>query len=74
MPPDDDDDSPWLEYAAGGGAAVTAILATFPVNKVMFRQQVHAIGARAAAKQIKHEGVGHLYRGVFSPLLMKFLR
>ena len=50
-----------------------AITLTFPINKTMFRQQVHHIPAAEAVKQLYKEGSINLYRGVLSPLLMKFL-
>ena len=63
----------WPAYAAGGGAAVVAIGLTFPINKAMFRQQVHGIAALEAVRQLRREGAFHLYRGVLSPLLMRLL-
>lgn len=77
--PDNPDDSllqtqkEWREYVSGGGAAIVAITLTFPINKTMFRQQVHHIPASEAVRQLYREGSINLYRGVLSPLLMKFL-
>lgn len=66
----------WREYAAGGGSAVVAITCTFPINKAMFRQQVYGISATKAAKQLYQEyslgGILNLYRGLMSPLCMRF--
>eukprot|EP00095_Tigriopus_kingsejongensis_P008877 maker-scaffold15_size728074-snap-gene-6.24 protein:Tk08877 transcript:maker-scaffold15_size728074-snap-gene-6.24-mRNA-1 annotation:"hypothetical protein CAPTEDRAFT_128352" len=61
----------WREYLAGGGAALVAITITFPINKTMFRQQVHNIPPGEAFRQLRMEGAIHLYRGLLSPLLMK---
>ena len=63
----------WREYAAGGGSAVVAITLTFPINKTMFRQQVYGIPAATAAGQLYREGALNLYRGLASPLCMRFL-
>ncbi len=61
----------WREYVSGGGATFLAIMATFPINKAMFRQQVHNISPREAVRQLLHEGAFNMYRGIMSPLLMK---
>ena len=58
----------WREYAGGGVAAVVNIAVTFPINKTMFRQMVHAIPVHAAVKQLYHEGAIRLYRGALPPL------
>ncbi len=63
----------WREYVSGGGATVLAIVATFPINKAMFRQQVHNISPGEAARQLLREGAFNIYRGLPSPLMMKTL-
>ncbi len=63
----------WREYASGGGATFLAIVFTFPLNKAMFRQQVHNISPVEAVRQMLREGVRHVYRGLPSPLTMKTL-
>ena len=59
------------EYICGWGAAFVNICATFPMNKVMFRQQLHGVRALKAMKQLKKEGMRQLYRGLMPPLLQK---
>lgn len=59
------------EFICGAGAAFTNITITFPINKVMFRQQLHGLCTRQAVSQVYHEGVRNLYRGMLSPLLQK---
>lgn len=59
------------EFVAGAGAAFTNICITFPINKIMFRQQLHGISVTKAIRQIHAEGFIHLYRGLTSPLLQK---
>jgi len=61
----------WREYLAGWGSGIVNILITFPVNKTMFRQQLHGISALEALTQLKGEGVLNLYRGILPPLLQK---
>ncbi len=63
----------WREYAAGGSASLLAIVITYPINKCMFRQQVHNIPPAEALRQLWREGAIHIYRGLLSPLLMRTL-
>lgn len=63
----------WEEFARGGGAAFVNIVTTFPVNKLMFRQQLTGASTRAAFRGMYHEGMGKLYRGVGPPLVQKTL-
>ena len=37
----------------------------------MFRQQLHGIRTWRAVRQLHHEGIFHLYRGLLPPLLQK---
>ena len=60
-----------LEFVCGGVSSVVNVAVTFPVNKVMFRQQVQGIRLRRAAKQVYKEGVLLLYRGLLPPLLQR---
>ncbi|XP_033117412.1 solute carrier family 25 member 51-like [Anneissia japonica] len=59
------------EFICGGGAAFINIIMTFPVNKVLFRQQLHGIRVERAFAQLLREGPGMIYRGVLPPLLQK---
>lgn len=59
------------EYLAGWGSGIINICITFPVNKTMFRQQLHGISALSAFRQLKSEGLLTLYRGILPPLLQK---
>ena len=61
----------WREYAAGWGSGIINISLTFPVNKTMFRQQLHGISAWDAASQLRAEGILSLYRGILPPLMQK---
>lgn len=66
-----DADVPGVEYLCGWGAAFVNILITFPLNKLLFRQQLHGIHVRQAFGQLHAEGIGKLYRGMLPPLLQK---
>jgi len=59
------------EFVCGWGAAAINIVSTFPLNKLIFRQQIHGIDASTALRQLHHEGVTLLYRGVLPPLVQK---
>mmetsp|Transcript_13804 Transcript_13804/g.44184 ORF Transcript_13804/g.44184 Transcript_13804/m.44184 type:complete len:314 (-) Transcript_13804:120-1061(-) len=59
------------EYLRGAGASIVNIVATFPLNKVMFRQQLDGSTVRSAVYGIYREGAGQLYRGVVPPLLQR---
>lgn len=61
----------WREYVAGWGSGIINIAVTFPVNKTMFRQQLHGISAWESASQLRAEGLLSLYRGILPPLLQK---
>ncbi|XP_071946864.1 mitochondrial nicotinamide adenine dinucleotide transporter SLC25A51-like [Antedon mediterranea] len=60
-----------LEFFYGGGAAFINIMVTFPLNKVLFRQQLHGIGVERAFAQLQREGPAMIFRGVLPPLLQK---
>jgi hypothetical protein len=59
------------EFARGAIAAFINVLATFPVHKIMFRQQIGGVGFGAATKEILSEGFSTLWRGVIPPLLQR---
>lgn len=61
----------YVEFLSGWGAAFINISVTFPINKIMFRQQLHGIHSFYALKQIKQDGIRNLYRGLLPPLLQK---
>jgi len=59
------------EFVCGCGAAAVNIVTTFPLNKLIFRQQIHGVVASTALRQLHQEGVALLYRGVLPPLVQK---
>uniref|UniRef100_UPI00398E5135 mitochondrial nicotinamide adenine dinucleotide transporter SLC25A51-like n=1 Tax=Pristiophorus japonicus TaxID=55135 RepID=UPI00398E5135 len=58
-------------YLCGYFAAFTNIAITFPIQKVLFRQQLHGLTTVNAIRQLKHDGIRNLYRGILPPLLQK---
>jgi len=65
------DDPAHLEFVCGGISSVVNVAVTFPVNKLMFRQQVQGIRLQRAARQLYREGVLLLYRGLLPPLVQR---
>lgn len=59
------------EFVCGAVASLVNISLTFPLNKVMFRQQVHGIRLLRAFRQLQKEGLVYLYRGLLPPLLQR---
>ncbi|CAL1530602.1 unnamed protein product [Lymnaea stagnalis] len=59
------------EFLCGWGAAFINICITFPVNKAIFRQQLHGISGARAVNQLQKDGLRYLYRGLLPPLLQK---
>ncbi|XP_076020895.1 solute carrier family 25 member 51b [Genypterus blacodes] len=58
-------------YACGSIAAFTNILVTFPIQKVLFRQQLHGVLASEAVRQLQRDGLRNLYRGLLPPMVQK---
>lgn len=61
-------------YNVGAASCFLSTLATFPIHKTIFRQQLHAFSIREAVHQLSQEGLRKFYRGVFPPLLSKTLQ
>lgn len=61
----------WEEFACGCGAAFVNITATYPIYKMIFRQMLHGVPITSAFAQLRHEGLGFLYRGMLPPLAQK---
>ncbi|CAK6432227.1 unnamed protein product [Pipistrellus nathusii] len=58
-------------YMCGCGAAVSNVAFTYPIQKVLFRQQLYGIKARDAMLQVRRDGFQNLYRGSLPPLMLK---
>lgn len=61
----------WPNYTSGLLAGVVNVAATFPINKVIFRQQINSSRFTAAVKEVHREGLLMLYRGMALPLCQK---
>ncbi|KAH9421870.1 hypothetical protein DERP_002160 [Dermatophagoides pteronyssinus] len=59
------------DYLCGFGAAIVNVYATFPINKLIFRQMLHGQSVRKATATLKSEGIGRLYRGIAPPLIQR---
>ncbi|XP_069486475.1 mitochondrial nicotinamide adenine dinucleotide transporter SLC25A51 [Ambystoma mexicanum] len=62
---------PGKHYFCGYFAAVTNIAVTFPIQKVLFRQQLYGLKTRDAIRQLQMDGVRNLYRGICPPFIQK---
>ncbi|XP_051559880.1 mitochondrial nicotinamide adenine dinucleotide transporter SLC25A51 [Myxocyprinus asiaticus] len=58
-------------YLCGSVAAFANIAITFPMHKVLFRQQLFGLRALEAVRQLQKDGLRTLYRGILPPLLQK---
>lgn len=65
------DEQDWQDFVSGGAAASVNIALTYPLFKLMLRQQVDGVRTFKAFRQLKQEGIANLYRGVLPPLLQK---
>ena len=59
------------DFICGGVASFVNVCVTFPINKVMFRQQVYGFRFFLALRQLRKEGLVNLYRGLLPPLLQR---
>lgn len=58
-------------YLCGCCAAFNNVAITFPIQKVLFRQQLYGIKTRDAILQLRRDGFRNLYRGILPPLMQK---
>lgn len=61
----------WKEFMCGWGAACINITITYPINKIIFRQILSGKTVYSAIKELYHEGIYYLYRGILPPLMQK---
>ena len=59
------------EFMCGAVASLVNITLTFPLNKVMFRQQIQGMRLHRAVRQVHREGLLLLYRGLLPPLIQR---
>lgn len=58
-------------YLCGCCAAFNNVAITFPIQKILFRQQLYGIKTRDAVLQLRRDGFRNLYRGILPPLMQK---
>ncbi|OBS58122.1 hypothetical protein A6R68_10744, partial [Neotoma lepida] len=58
-------------YFCGCCAAFNNVAITYPVQKILFRQQLYGIKTRDAILQLRRDGFRNLYRGILPPLMQK---
>ncbi|XP_012582496.1 PREDICTED: solute carrier family 25 member 53 [Condylura cristata] len=61
-------------YALGAVSNFMSTFLTFPIYKVVFRQQIHAVAVSEAVRQLCREGPQYFFRGIYPPLLSKTLQ
>lgn len=64
----------WPNYVSGLAAGIVNVAVTFPINKVIYRQQIQSAKVPVAFKQVWKEGAHMLYRGIIPPLCQKPLQ
>lgn len=60
-----------LEYITGLSSALVSVVATYPINKVFFRQVLFGFDTWTVLRQLWQEGLPRLYRGVSAPIILK---
>ncbi|XP_026309795.1 solute carrier family 25 member 51-like [Piliocolobus tephrosceles] len=58
-------------YLCGCCATFNNVAITFPIQKVLFRQQLYGIKIRDATLQLRRDGFRNLYRGIFPRLMQQ---
>ncbi|EHH29248.1 Mitochondrial carrier triple repeat protein 2 [Macaca mulatta] len=64
-------DGEMKHYLCGCCAAFNNVAITYPIQKVLFRQQLYGIQTRDAILQLRRDGFRNLYRGILPPLMQK---
>uniref|UniRef100_A0A2I3RYY8 Uncharacterized protein n=1 Tax=Pan troglodytes TaxID=9598 RepID=A0A2I3RYY8_PANTR len=60
-----------LHYLCGCCAAFNNVAITFPIQKVLFPQQLYGIKTGDAILELRRDGFRNLYRGIFPRLMQK---
>ena len=59
------------EFICGACASIVNTSVTYPLSKVIFRQQVYGLTTASSVRQVYGEGIRFLYRGVMFPLMQR---
>jgi len=65
------DPTSYQHFLCGAGSSLINIAVTFPINKLMFRQQLYGVRTHTALRQLLREGTVNLFRGLMPPLIQK---
>lgn len=65
------DPTSYQHFLCGAGSSLINIAVTFPINKLMFRQQLYGVTTHTALRQLLREGPVNLFRGLVPPLIQK---
>ena len=61
----------YKEYISGGCASTVNTCVTYPISKIIFRQQIYGLTTANSIQQVYGEGMRYLYRGVMFPLMQR---
>ena len=61
----------YKEFLCGACASMVNTSITFPISKLIFRQQIYGLTTASAVDQVYSEGARRLYRGVMFPLMQR---
>ena len=61
----------YKEFVCGGCASVVNTGVTYPLSKIIFRQQIFGLTTTSALQQVRGEGIKYIYRGVVFPLMQR---
>ena len=61
----------YKEFICGACASIVNTSITYPLSKIIFRQQIYGLTTVSALQQMRGEGIRYLYRGVMFPLLQR---
>jgi len=61
----------YQDFVCGMAAAVFETTITYPLNKLIFRQQLHGFTLAQSVAQLRQEGIRFIYRGLLFPLMQK---
>ncbi|KAI6656024.1 Solute carrier family 25 member 51 [Oopsacas minuta] len=59
------------EFICGACASIVNTIVTYPISKVIFRQQIYGLTTSASLQQIQGEGAKFVYRGIMFPLMQR---
>lgn len=61
----------YKDFICGAGASLVNTTLTYPISKIIFRQQIHNVSTLFSLHQISKEGIRFLYRGLMFPIFQR---